>query len=768
MTHGGNLVRRFSLYVAGALLLGLLAMLAPAPPADGAAAQAETVTVGVSGVKTITLAQPAAHVAVYWVGGENAHVTLAFSSDGTTFVQPIEAGRDDAGEELRNGKTYGAVHAAGGSVAVRVTTDTPLASLTVVGIPAGDDLMPGLLFAAEDFPDWYSPADEPSAEETPTEETPTEPEPAPGIDQPTIITRTAWGADPLYLTWAPRFQPATKIIVHHTADGSNPDGSPESYAKLIRAIYYYHAVTQDWGDIAYNYLIDPLGNLYEGRYSDDNDASPIGEDLYGNAVVGGHCYNYNTGTIGIAVLGTYRDHEISAAACAALEQLIAWLVERDGINPLGADPYLNPFNSSANIQTWNIAGHCDYRSTDCPGAAFYKMLPSIRQAVFSLTGPVAASTPPPTYIDLDMSASTSAVGQQVTATAQLIEDSSRTPIPGQPISFFLGARSSESTPLETVITDANGVATLRITCTSAQMQWVTAVFDTGPDPAAAYRGTTTCAEIDVAPSGLVATAGDALVQLSWTPEPLAGSYNVYRNGKKLNSAPVTSAGYLDVGLKNGATYSYQVTAIVSGRESIKSATASVSPNGPVEAPLFPDVDVGYLYYAAVQDLALNGIINGAPGGLFLPGDPVTRQQFAKMIVLGGDYPVSEYNVCTFKDVAKGGAATLYPDNYVAVCAANGITIGKTATRFDPYTSITRAQVLTMVVRAGQDFKPSAIEEPPSGWKGVLSTKDPTHGANIARAEYNGLLSGIDLSKFSVNGKATRGEIAQVIWNLRSK
>ncbi len=72
---------------------------------------------------------------------------------------------------------------------------------------------------------------------------------------------------------------------------------------------------------------------------------------------------------------------------------------------------------------------------------------------------------------------------------------------------------------------------------------------------------------------------------------------------------------------------------------------------------------------AVQDLAVGGVVNGAPGGLFLPGDPVTRQQFAKMIVLGGGYPVSEDDVCPFKDVTKGGGATFYPDNYVAVCAA---------------------------------------------------------------------------------------------------
>ena len=34
-------------------------------------------------------------------------------------------------------------------------------------------------------------------------------------------------------------------IVHHTSDNIVSDGSQEYYAKLVRAIYYYHAVTQD-------------------------------------------------------------------------------------------------------------------------------------------------------------------------------------------------------------------------------------------------------------------------------------------------------------------------------------------------------------------------------------------------------------------------------------------------------------------------------------------------------------------------------------------
>jgi hypothetical protein len=139
-----------------------------------------------------------------------------------------------------------------------------------------------------------------------------------------------------------------------------------------------------------------------------------------------------------------------------------------------------------------------------------------------------------------------------------------------------------------------------------------------------------------------------------------------------------------------------------------------------------------------------------------------------MIVLGLGLPVTEGGTALpFKDVEKPGD-DLYPDDYVAVASANRLIQGYPGGYFKPYVDINRAQVLTILVRAAQNFKPSAIQEPPNGWEGGLPASDPTHGKNIARAEYSGLLSGISLSAFSVSGNATRGEVAQMLWNLEAK
>jgi len=104
-----------------------------------------------------------------------------------------------------------------------------------------------------------------------------------------------------------------------------------------------------------------------------------------------------------------------------------------------------------------------------------------------------------------------------------------------------------------------------------------------------------------------------------------------------------------------------------------------------------------------------------------------------------------------------------------VCAAKGITTGKTATTFDPYSFTTRLQVISMVVRMADNLQPGLLAAVPEtmalrvGW-----ADDPTHGANAARAEYNGLLAGLDLSILTPTGHMSRGEVAQVLYNLLGK
>jgi hypothetical protein len=191
---------------------------------------------------------------------------------------------------------------------------------------------------------------------------------------------------------------------------------------------------------------------------------------------------------------------------------------------------------------------------------------------------------------------------------------------------------------------------------------------------------------------------------------------------------------------------------------------------------FTDVPSNNPYYAAISELSSRGIISGYADGTFGPNKPVLRKHFAKMIVGTVGLTPTEDDWLDenrpFTDCGRDNPSDLYPHDYIAVAKAYGLTTGKTATTFAPDANITRAQLFTMVVRAAQSF--GVTLEPPdpdyTSWGVLNSYQDPTHGANAHLAEYNGLLDGLQgLSAFSwMSGNATRGEVAQVLFNLANK
>ena len=183
---------------------------------------------------------------------------------------------------------------------------------------------------------------------------------------PRVVPRSGWGADEKLRfdkagkeIWKPEYYITEKIIIHHTETSNTEDP-----LKAIRSVYYYHAVTRGWGDIGYNYLIDRNGVVYEGRYGGPN-------------VVGGHAYQYNYGSLGIALLGSFTTTPDTPAAEASLIQLAAY--KGRFINPQGTYYFVDK-------TVPNIIGHRDVLSTACPGNAFYPRLPTIRQGVAGIIG----------------------------------------------------------------------------------------------------------------------------------------------------------------------------------------------------------------------------------------------------------------------------------------------------------------------------------------------------------------------------------------------
>ncbi len=297
----------------------------------------------------------ARNVALYWQGHPNARVTVAFSRDGDHFGRPVDVGRDEMGAQRRDGRTYGGMLTTFDAVALRIRSSEPISTLFVLGIRDRiRNLVAPLL----------------------------SPTPVGGggsVARPPIVSRVDWGADESIRKGQPAFAPITKLIVHHT-DTPNGDRNP---AATIRAIYQYHVVAQGWDDIGYNFLIDEAGRIYKGRNSHAPGSSTDtinGQDAQGRGVIGAHALGHNKGTVGVALLGTLTSNDATPAAKRALESLLAWEADAHHIDPHGSSPYAA--SSGAHETFPNIAGHRDTgRSTQCPGDAFEKTLPEVRNDV---------------------------------------------------------------------------------------------------------------------------------------------------------------------------------------------------------------------------------------------------------------------------------------------------------------------------------------------------------------------------------------------------
>ena len=199
---------------------------------------------------------------------------------------------------------------------------------------------------------------------------------AEAIPPPPVVTRAQWGADESLGNHDRSFASIRKVIVHHTAI-DEPDA-----VKQIQGIQRFHTQSRGWDDIGYNFLIDRSGTVYEGRWARDYDTDEVhsGEDTSGRGVVGAHAGGYNTGSVGIALLGTFSSATITEESMTALVRTIAWKFGPRDIDPHGTDPFVQA-GGGTTITFENIAGHRDIDRTGCPGDGLYAQLAEVRDRV---------------------------------------------------------------------------------------------------------------------------------------------------------------------------------------------------------------------------------------------------------------------------------------------------------------------------------------------------------------------------------------------------
>ena len=201
----------------------------------------------------------------------------------------------------------------------------------------------------------------------------------------TMIPRSQWLDAGIQLAqaredalWAKEYVQDKKFIIHHTATvvrDANGDGAltSDDYREAVRAIYSYHTYSRGWGDIGYNYIIDPDGTIWEGRAGGDGVVAGHTRRSAACTKFGTPNVGFNDGSIGIAFLGTYDSQGISIPAYDALVRLIGQKAWELNIDPAGSGFFKDR-------EYPNVLGHRDVDCTDCPGVTVAAGLPDIIRA----------------------------------------------------------------------------------------------------------------------------------------------------------------------------------------------------------------------------------------------------------------------------------------------------------------------------------------------------------------------------------------------------
>jgi hypothetical protein len=169
---------------------------------------------------------------------------------------------------------------------------------------------------------------------------------------PDVLPRSRWGARKAKRNNLTRASdPWRYITIHHSAL-ENPirSVSTQSGAKnALRSMQAYHMDGRNWGDLGYHFIIDPQGQIYEGRAMYWQGAH-AGKDKNGN--------NNNPGNIGVCLIGNFDVDRPSAASLRALKKLV------------------HSLRTQHRISAQSVRGHMDWSQTECPG---HNLLPFVRQ-----------------------------------------------------------------------------------------------------------------------------------------------------------------------------------------------------------------------------------------------------------------------------------------------------------------------------------------------------------------------------------------------------
>lgn len=191
------------------------------------------------------------------------------------------------------------------------------------------------------------------------------------------------------------------LLVHHSASHNGHTAS--QVPAILRSWYAYHTgPKKGWPDIAYNFIIDSTGGVWEGRQGSLDGA------VAGSATGGNQGFSQL-----VCLIGDTSVSPATPAARASLVQVLAWLADRFAVSSApGAEVTFvsrgsNRWPEGTSVTTPTIAGHRDMSKTTCPGDDLYGYVTGSLRGDVEAARSGSAQPPPPSSTTSSSSSATS-------------------------------------------------------------------------------------------------------------------------------------------------------------------------------------------------------------------------------------------------------------------------------------------------------------------------------------------------------------------------
>ncbi len=369
--------------------------------------------------------------------------------------------------------------------------------------------------------------------------------------QPTICTRSCWGARaPASIS---QMSALTRAIIHHTAGGEYNTTSYTSSKSYVRGIQNLHMNANGWSDIAYHFLTDKFGYLFEGR-SGSMSSLPRGSH---------DGYNYNS--FGFNVMGYYHtpyNNTFTTASKNSISAVMAWRMP-SAWSPYGSGTY------NGNTVGY-LDGHYKVKGTACPGSYIIPHIAALRDNVNSRKNGVATPSGPSGLAAVVVSAT------QIKLT--WVDNS------GIESGFKIERSTSSTSGFAQIATVGVNIKTYTSSGLAAGTRYyyrVRAYNAGGDSPYSNTANAITKDTIPGAPTSLAAVAvSDVQINLTWA-QAMANEdgFRIFRSTDNVTFTQVATAGinatsYSNTGLAGNRIYYYKVAAYNTAGNSAFSNTAS--------------------------------------------------------------------------------------------------------------------------------------------------------------------------------------------------